>query len=117
MRRQVAVRTARRRATNPREFRYALLASNVLPSEAVPEWTFLSDYAHVLVLLARGPRTEPETLATELRVGLDIIEPVLDDLEEADTSTVSVRVESSTPTSIATSHCATRSRSNTPLAS
>ncbi|MGO9900962.1 MAG: AsnC family transcriptional regulator [Solirubrobacteraceae bacterium] len=45
-------------------------------------WTFLTDHAHVLVLLARDPRTDPQTLANELGVDLDIIEQVLDDLEE-----------------------------------
>ena len=45
-------------------------------------WTFLTDHAHVLVLLARDPRTEPEALADELGVDLDIIEQILDDLSE-----------------------------------
>ncbi len=49
---------------------------------ALPYWTFLTDHAHVLVLLARDPRSEPEAIADELGVDLDIIEEVFTDLEE-----------------------------------
>ncbi|MGO9794377.1 MAG: winged helix-turn-helix domain-containing protein [Solirubrobacteraceae bacterium] len=53
-----------------------------LTFQALSYWTFLTDHAHILVLLSRDPRTEPEMLADELGVDLDIVEPILDDLEE-----------------------------------
>lgn len=50
---------------------------------ALSYWTFLTDHAHVLILLARDPRTSAESLADELGVDLDIVERVLDDLEDS----------------------------------
>lgn len=50
--------------------------------ELLTYWTFLTDHAHVLVLLSRDPRKDPQTLADELGVDLDIVERVLDDLDD-----------------------------------
>jgi len=53
-----------------------------LSFHALTYWTFLTDHAHVLILLARDPRTDAESLADQLGVDLDIVEQILDDLEE-----------------------------------
>ncbi len=53
-----------------------------LTFESLTYWTFLTDHAHVLILLARDPRKDADELATELGVDLDIVEQILYDLEE-----------------------------------
>ncbi len=47
------------------------------------DWTFLTDHAHVLVLLARDPRTRVPALAEQLGVGEDEVERILADLRAA----------------------------------
>ena len=44
------------------------------------DWTFLTDHAHVLVLLARDPRTAPADLAAELGMPAGEVDAILSDL-------------------------------------
>jgi DNA-binding IclR family transcriptional regulator len=47
------------------------------------DWTFLTDHAHVLVLLAREPRAEAAQLAAESGLGVRDVGRILSDLEAA----------------------------------
>lgn len=45
-------------------------------------WTFLTDHAHVLVLLAREPRSDVPALAAEVGLTVQEVAVILRDLEE-----------------------------------
>lgn len=47
------------------------------------DWTFLTDHAHVLVLLARDPRIDVPRLAADVGLSVERVATVLDDLERS----------------------------------
>ena len=51
------------------------------PDEVVSDWAFLTSHAHVLVLLAREPRSTVAQLARALDVEEPNVEAILKDLE------------------------------------
>ena len=50
---------------------------------SVTDWTFLSDHAHVLVVLARDPRNDARAVAGATGIDIDRVRAILHDLEEA----------------------------------
>jgi DNA-binding IclR family transcriptional regulator len=46
------------------------------------DWTFLSDHAHVLVELAREPRSTPAAVAKATGIDADAVSLILRDLEQ-----------------------------------
>jgi len=49
----------------------------------VSDWTFLTDHAHVLVVLARDPRGDAKAVAKATGVDIDAVLAILRDLEAA----------------------------------
>ena len=47
------------------------------------DWTFLSDHAQVLVVLARDPRNDARAVAKATGIDIDRVRAILRDLEEA----------------------------------
>jgi DprA winged helix domain len=45
------------------------------------DWTFLSDYAHVLIALARDPRSDAATVARATGLDVKVVGTILRDLE------------------------------------
>ena len=45
------------------------------------EWTFLSDHAHVLIALAREPRSDPTAVAKSTGIDSGVVAGILRDLE------------------------------------
>jgi hypothetical protein len=50
-------------------------------SASVRDWTFLTDHAHVLVLLARDPRSDVSALSARSGVDRRRVEEIVEDLE------------------------------------
>jgi len=50
---------------------------------SVSDWTFLSDHAHVLVVLARDPRSDGRAVAKATGTDIDTVQVILHELEEA----------------------------------
>jgi DNA-binding IclR family transcriptional regulator len=74
------------------------------------EWTFLSDHAHVLIALAREPRSDVTAVAKATGIDDSVVGGILRDLEAGGyIRGGSTRVRRSSPTSTATSRCATAS--------
>jgi len=48
----------------------------------VGDWTFLSDHAHVLVVLARDPRSDARAVASATGIDSDTVRAILHDLEQ-----------------------------------
>ena len=48
------------------------------------DWTFLTDHAHVLVVLARDPRSDAKAVAKATGIDIDAVRAILRDLEAAD---------------------------------
>ena len=59
------------------------MAKNTPDRETGPSWTFLSNYAHVLVCLARDPKMRLRDVAAQVRVTERAVQRIVLELESA----------------------------------